>query len=282
MSYDLMLEGAGVERFPALMREAPNVRQNGADEASWIYANDATGVYFTIAVECDDGDDASAAQPFIGCQINFLRPSFFVDESVSAIVGFAQRLGLTVRDPQLDDIPRAPADVDLAAIRAQWLDVTRGWVRREPGQLPFLDPAAAAAMWRHNVSRDTIMNDPAQNPEGLFVPLVVAFLRKADRTVLTGAIVAKDIATVLPPCDIVMLGERRSIAGIPFGPFKTRLVKSDALLARLGPVLESSGNGAARLTSGNLARAWALAKSVPSEPNDVYEKISADAFVDVS
>jgi hypothetical protein len=186
------------------------------------------------------------------------------------------------RDPQLDDVPRRPDEVDLAAIREKWLEVTRGWVRGEPQELPFLEPAVAAAMWRHNVSRDAIMNDSAHNPDGLYIPLITAFLRKADRNVLTGIIVGKDIAAVLPACDLVMLGERRSIAGVEVGPFKTWLVDASALLARLEPVLERSASGAPRLMPANLARAWELAKSVPSEPDDAYEKLPADCFVDVA
>ena len=69
-------------------------------------------------------------------------------------------------------------------------------------------------MFHHNVSRNALMNNPAQNKTGFFIPLIVPILRKADRTVVIGAS-SEGIALLIPACEVVMLGEQPSIAGIP-------------------------------------------------------------------
>jgi hypothetical protein len=288
VSYDLFLEGSDLDPFRALMLEVPNVRANDESTGSWTYANESTGVYFTMNVAhvIDEEEIAAGAStlPYVDCEINFLRPSFFMDEALPNVLDYASRLGLMVRDPQLHpDVAKAPEQVDRPAIREHWLAVTRSWVRREP-DIPVMDAGAAARMWRHNLARDAIMDDPVKNCEGLFIPLIFAFAPVAEpRRVLTGITLGKNIASTIPPCDLAVLMDRRDVGGIEFGPYRTRYVRRADVLECLRPIFENGvDEPQPRIPPGEVVRAWKLLATILSEPANAYAKLAADEFVDVS
>jgi hypothetical protein len=285
LSYDLLLEGSDIDPFRLLMKTEANV-ESGDDGKSWLFQDDSTGVYFTMRVDEVIDDELIAAgastAPYISCEVNFLRPSFFMDEALPAILRYARETGLTVRDPQREDVPLTPDVVDQTAIRTQWLAMTAKWARESSEALPFLDPTSSAAMFQHNLTRDALMNDPVRNKAGLFIPLLLPILRSAEpRRVRTGIVIGPNIALLIPPCDVVVLASRKSVLGVDVGRFLKRLVTRAAFNEHLAQYLEFPTNPTSALLAPNISRAWSALKGLPAEPESSFDKLDFDRFVDV-
>jgi hypothetical protein len=287
VSYDLLLEGPSLDGFRALMKGAFCVQASANAADSWMFTDESTGVYFSMNVDrVTDADairDGAPSAPYVDCEVNYLRPSFFMDEALPLVLQYARQAELTVRDPQREDRPMPPDEIDQRAVRETWLDVTRNWSRRELETIPFLAPAASSLMFRHNISRDVAMNDPVKNPDGLFIPLILPIVRHAEpRTVLTGIVIGSAVACSIPQCDVVVLVERKRALGIAYGPFVKRLVSRESFIARLAPFLDNPAAIAPRLVPPHLSTGWAALRQLTGEAESTFDRLSSDGFVDVS
>jgi hypothetical protein len=278
MSYDLMLEGAGVSAFGGIVANAPHVAVNG--ELGWVYSNEATGVYFTLAEDelLEPPAENDPIGRYIVCSLNYLRPSFFVDEAVPVILDLASAAGLTVRDPQLEGIPRPPGAIDLAAIREIWQSTTRAWVERMDysEQPPRMDPSAANALWRYNAGRPEL-----ESREELFVPtLFVRRKRTEPDRALRCVTWGPGLGLVFPPADVVAVVTERRLGPIAMG--KTlRFVSYAAFVDALGELAQPEGD-LLRLTIEDANRATSRVKKLDGLSDDSYEAIGYDGFVDVA
>lgn len=287
MSYDLLLEGPSLDGFRALMKDALCVQASDTASDSWMFTDESTGVYFSINVDQVTDEDAIQAgvpsAPYVDCEVNYLRPSFFMDEALPFILQYARHAGLTVRDPQREDQPMSPDEIDQKAVREAWLDVTRKWSRRELETIPFLEPAASSLMFRHNMSRDVAMNDPAKNPHGLFIPRILPIVRHAEpRKVLNGIVLGSGVGCFIPQCDVVVLVERKRVLGIEYGPFVKRLVSRESFIACLAPFLDNPAAIAPRFQPPHLSTGWAALRRLAGEPDSTFDRLSSDGFVDAS
>lgn len=277
MSYDLMLEGGDIPSFAEIAANTPHVQVEG--EGGWLYVNDGTGVYFAMNVDQVLDEEALANgvsdEPYIDCAINYLRPSFFVDESVPVILGLATSLGWTVRDPQIDDVAQAPDAVDPATIREHWQGVTRAWVRKPDAMMPRMEPSDSSSMWRYNVSR------PEPTDDDLFLPTLLPFRRLTDPDrALRGIVWGEGIGMLFPPADVVAIGTQRRLGPVKVGNPTFKYVSYDAFVGALGGLV-CPQDDLLRLSIDDAQHAVERVRKLDSLGSESYERLGFDGFVDV-
>lgn len=147
MSYDLFL----TPRLPldpgevrAWLARRPHTRVAGTQA---VYENADTGVYFTH----DLGDDGS-----VSFNLNFYRPSVFVQEAAPEVAALLEALDFDIEDPQTEGMGEGPFTVE---------GLVRGWthgnrfahrvmVGSRGQRPPTLAAARHEALWRWNLSRE--------------------------------------------------------------------------------------------------------------------------------
>jgi hypothetical protein len=272
VSYDLRLSGGDVEDFKRLMTTATLVEPNGDD--GWIYGNEFTGVYFTINVDevIDDEEAYEHGYPrgkYVECSINYLRPTFFVDESIPVILGYAGELGWTVTDPQMSCEPLAPEAVDVAAIRVKWIEVTRSMLTEFAG--PRMPHAAATSMWQHN-------RQVNEKLRAAFVPTVKAARHRKDPARAVRAVSwLQGNGGMFPRAEFIVIISDRVVKR---GKAQMTFVPYDAFLASVEPYTERRA-GYVVLPGERAAEATEATRKLRGEDFARFEILGNDEFVDL-
>jgi hypothetical protein len=145
MSYDLYLKPRagtlGLEQFLDYFRGKRNYELKG--KQAW-YENQDTGVYFSFAYS---GATPENEYP-VSFNINFFRPTFFVNESEIELTKFVTHFYLVASDPQF--LGMGTGDYDRAAY-------IRGWVMGNSDAYKVMVNQSDAQPWQSHLPKDTLM-----------------------------------------------------------------------------------------------------------------------------
>jgi hypothetical protein len=205
MSYDLELVPArwdpdGVRAWFA-ERWNYEVRDNEIG-----YLNRDTGVYFSFGLfdGAADPEDASsdegAGGPFVGFNMNYMRPHVFGLEAEPEVGAFVQAFGCTVRDPQTAGMGDGPWSSEL--FLAGWNSGNRfgyqvmteqgadGGVRAETSRIE--------TAWRWNAARSGLQAGWTAQDRAAFTPMLMWTVAKPGGAVRTAATWTRGVATMIP------------------------------------------------------------------------------------
>lgn len=217
MSYDLYLyrrEPAGPlgeEGFRSYFERYPNFTLEGTRAG---YANEKTGVYFTIGYsdgDTEDGDAPNAGREHIFFNMNYYRPHVFGLEAERVLTRLVKKLDLVVSDPQSEGMGDGEYTPE---------GFLRGWNagnryaheafkslgargERTLGRQHTLPAEKLRACWKWTYGIDALYDDVHADDIDVFIPRVMYVL--CDGVLQTVCVWPQLIPTALPAVDRVLV-----------------------------------------------------------------------------
>lgn len=204
MSYDLYLKPRnGVVDQQKIVKYFSSRANYKVDPPQAWYMNEDTGVYFVFELQNDQEDDGTESYP-LALNINYFRPSNFIEEAEPEITAFVQAFDMVVLDPQNNGM--GEGEYSPALLKTGWNegnDFGYSAILREPENrqnLASLPKALLFKAWSWNVDRQRLQNELG---ESKFVPRIM-FIR-LDGEVKTAAVWPDGIPIAVPEVDFLIV-----------------------------------------------------------------------------
>lgn len=280
MSYDLYFKprtGAlDKEGMAAYFSSRPNYK---VDPPQVWYRNEDTGVYFLFEEQDEKETEGTEYYPVV-LNINFFRPSYFVQEAEPEVTAFVREFDLIVSDPQFHGMGEGEYNPEL--LKSGWNhgnEFGYSALLRDPkSQMNIwsLPSATLLKAWSWNLLRQRLQDNLGETK---FVPRVMFAVLDGD--VKTVAVWPDGIPIAVPDVDYLIV-PREELA--PRRLFRRVEDKTIVALRDALPVLQKHG---AVETHGTLVLDYArptgeIARYVTSLPVDKREArgLAADQVLD--
>ncbi len=175
MSYDLFMQPRSgnitLKEFSAYFNNRPHYRVN-QDEA--LYHNEDTDVYFSfdwdaVIEQASEGQTSGAHHP-LAFNMNYCRPSYFINEAEPEVTQFISEFDLLIDDPQSGT--EGLGAYDPREFAESWLEGNAGSYRvlaEQNPDMPTLPLAEQARVWEWNINRQVLQEQLAA---GTYVPKI--------------------------------------------------------------------------------------------------------------
>ena len=241
-----------------------------------LYQNEDTGVYFVFEMQGEAEGEGSENYPVL-FNINFFRPSYFIEEAEPEVTAFVSNFDMIVSDPQLQGM--GEGEYDPGRLKSGWDHGNEfGYSALLKNQMSAisLPTAVLRRAWSWNFKRQQLQEDLG---EGKFVPRVMFI--QLEGAVKTAAVWPDGIPIAVPDVDYLIV-PRKELA--PRRLF--RRVKDTTVVALKDAMLILRKHGTAN-ADGTLilnydAPTDEVAKYVASLPADEREikGVAADQVLD--
>lgn len=304
MSFDLFFCRKGKSaptdaELASFCREVPGFQTS--DNKSWVYENEATGVYFMLDRESanpedDDDDENSSVFPpgmtdaRLVVNINYFRPSFFGDEAMQIVARLCEALDLYIIDPQSGNAKEQshaerPTSAELAE---RWqlsnAQATQTLLKTNNTDVMHWSRTRSRQWHSYQLARSDIDAQLEKKGCDIFTPNLKLVCEKDSPTQLKTLVIWTDsIPFVFPPCDLVgILRKRKRLFGAPVderGIVRAEIVRSD--LSHLLKPLQTSIGTLDHLPEAAAPKARSIvAKYDLTTPFESIEGVAADSFID--
>jgi len=205
MSYDLFLkpkEGAfSEEDFRRYFSGRKNYKLEGTQ--AW-YENEITGVYFFFELQNDDDESGGDYYP-VAFNMNYFRPSYFVDEAEPEVSGLIIEFSMTVEDPQTHGM--GTGDYSAEKFIGGWLhgnEFGYSAVLKDHPKVATLPQQKLRNAWEWNYNKDSLQEAVADD---VFVPRIMLLSHKGKT--VTAVVWPDAIPSVIPEVDIFLIGRKK-------------------------------------------------------------------------
>ncbi|HET8668160.1 MAG TPA: hypothetical protein VFM10_09285 [Terriglobales bacterium] len=192
---------------------------NQAANGQLWYANESTGVYFSLNLDGPVKDvslDLPTGIRYTGLSfnMNYNRPTFFAYEAMPVVEDLARTLGLLICNPQTGSSEPRPADVH--SLIENWSITNRSAVvlaaesqQDKPlEQAPFMPLADSLRWWQYQFRRSALEAELME--QDVFVPNIFLLRRAGSRRVQTAITWTPGVAMLVPEVDWgVVVRERK-------------------------------------------------------------------------
>lgn len=280
MSYDLCFKPrAGVvdqRKIAAYFSSRPNYK---VDPLQAWYQNEDTGVYFVFEMQSEKQTEGTDNYP-VALNINYFRPSYFIQEAEPEVTAFVRKFDMVVLDPQMHGMGEGEYNPEL--LKSGWNygnDFGHSALLRDPKNqktVTSLPSAVLFNVWSWNLRRQRLQSNLG---ESKFVPRVIFI--QLDGAVKTAAIWPDGIPIAVPDVDYLIVPRKELAPRRLFGRVEDRTVVAlkDAL-----PILQKHGTADAdgTLVLNYDAPTDEIARYVASLPVDEREVkgLAADQVLD--
>ncbi len=203
MSYDLFLKpksgGLSKEQFDSYFQGRDKYNLEGSQ--AW-YQNEATGVYFVF--EYQDTEDGEPDYYPIAFNMNYFRPSYFVNEAEPEVIEFISKFNLQVDDPQTKGMGSGDFNVD--KFRSGWLHGNEfGYqsILKDHPEVFCLPTKKLEDFWSWNKNKESLQESVTDD---VFVPSIM--LLNYEGRVVTACVWPDAIPSIIPPVDILLIGRK--------------------------------------------------------------------------
>lgn len=204
MSYDLFMKPKNgdvlFEHFQSYFESRKNYSIEGPQ--AW-YQNEETGVYFVFEYQgVEEGEEENFPLAF---NMNYFRPSFFVQEAEPEIREFISKFDLTVDDPQTNGM--GVGEFSSEKFVSGWLHGNEfGYqsILRDNPEVHTLPSIQLEKVWAWNFSKERLQNEVTDD---VFVPSIMIF-NYQGKTV-TACVWPDAIPSIIPPVDILLIGRKK-------------------------------------------------------------------------
>jgi len=202
MSYDLELDPArwDAEAIRGWFAARPHYEVQGNEVG---YLNRDTGVYFSFGLfdgpQEPDPEAEGPAGPFVGFNLNYMRPHVFGLEAVGEVGAFVQAFEAAVYDPQTGGSGDASWSPEL---------FLAGWnVGNRSGYEVMAEQGAKGVRvatdrietaWRWNFGRAAMQDAYNAEERAAFTPMLMWTVAKSGGAVRTAATWTRGVATMIP------------------------------------------------------------------------------------
>lgn len=236
MSYDLYFKPRTGAVEQSLIAEHFSSRPNYKIEPRQIwYQNQDTGVYFVF--EMSAGEAPGTDHYPVALNINYFRPSYFIQEAEPEITAFVRAFDMVVADPQTHGM--GTGDYNAELLKSGW-NHGNGFgyaaLLGDPNNrknVVSLPSATLAYVWSWNLNRQRLQNDLADSK---FVPIIMFIVIDGD--VKTSAVWPDGIPIAVPKVDCLVV-PRKKLA--PRRLFKTVEDRTIVPLEHALPILHRHG-----------------------------------------
>jgi hypothetical protein len=251
MSYDLFFylrkgELLDADRLARWAEGYPpfTVHRHGAGAMDLDYANEQTETGFALSLNEPANPSEIAGRSFaefedagLSFNINFSRPSYFIEEAVLVLEALTRTFALLVVDPQADDTQRegyAPHAFDGDRVKKAWragnAASTHAFAKMS-GEPPLHIPAEKlTGWWRYTFHRQGLQE---RLGEGIFVPGIHLFYHVERKSPVMAMAWTDNIPTVFPPVDLVVLVRQRKKAFGLFKKLESGYVEAESFLKKV-------------------------------------------------
>lgn len=204
MSYDLYFKPrvGVVNQSKILAYFSSRSNYEVASSQAW-YRNEDTGVYFVFEMQ-NEGEMEGAVDYSVALNINYFRPSYFVQEAEPEITAFVCKFDMVVLDPQMHGMGEGEYDPEL--LKSGWnYGNALGYsaILRDPKNetnIILLPSATLLSAWSWNLERQRLQNNLG---ESKFVPRVMFILLDGD--VKTAAVWPDGIPIAVPDVEYLIV-----------------------------------------------------------------------------
>lgn len=205
MSYDLFLkpkDGKFLEiDFKNYFANRKNYNLEG--DQAW-YENEETGVYFLF--ELQEPDDLEEGEEFypVAFNMNFFRPSYFVNEAEPEVKKFINSFSLSVFDPQNNGM--GTGEYNSEKLIEGWLhgnEFGYSAILKDNPEAHSLPSEVLQGMWEWNYNREQLQESV---PDDVFVPKIMLLLSQGKP--VTAAVWPDAIPSIIPEVDILLIGRK--------------------------------------------------------------------------
>lgn len=203
MSYDLFLkprdEDFSLELFESYFKDRRNYSVEGLQ--AW-YQNDDTGVYF--AFEFQENEEIEEECFPIAFNMNYFRPSFFIQEAEPEVTAFVSRFDMTVEDPQVKGMGVGEYNSD--KLVSGWLygnEFGYQSILKDHSEVHSLPSNQLKKTWEWNYGREALQNDATDD---VFVPSIMLLVYQ--QKIVTACVWPDAIPSIIPPVDILLIGRK--------------------------------------------------------------------------
>jgi hypothetical protein len=206
MSYDLFLKPSNGEFTKKQFDSYFNGRDKYTLEGSqaW-YQNEITGVYFVF--EYQEKEEVEEEYFPITFNMNYFRPTFFVNEAEPEVQEVIAKFGLVVDDPQTNGM--GSGEFDAKKFRSGWLHGNEfGYqsILKDHPEVFSLPTKKLEDIWSWNINKDLLQE---QVTDDVFVPSIM--LLKYEGEVVTACVWPDAIPSIIPPVDILLIGRKELV-----------------------------------------------------------------------
>lgn len=181
MSYDLYFKPRTgvVDRRKILAYFSSRSNYEVASSQAW-YRNEDTGVYFVFEMQNEREMQGAADYP-VALNINYFRPSYFVQEAEPEVTAFVRKFDMVVSDPQMHGMGEGEYDPEL--LKSGWNhgnDFGYSAILRAPKNetnIVLLPSAPLLSAWSWNVERQKLQDKLGDSK---FVPRILFILLDGD------------------------------------------------------------------------------------------------------
>lgn len=203
MSYDLFMkpknEDVPIQRFQSYFAERDNYLVEGSQVS---YQNKDTGVYFFF--EYQDKQEGEEEYFPLAFNMNYFRPTFFVQEAEPEVKELISSFDLTVDDPQSNGM--GTGEYSSEKFISGWSHGNefgyRSILKSNP-EVNTLPTQALEEAWAWNRNKENLQMSVT---EDVFVPSIMLF--KYQGEVITACVWPDAIPSILPPVDILLIGRK--------------------------------------------------------------------------
>ncbi len=199
MSYDLFMKKRSgkytLDEFNGYFLGRPFYEIQG--EQAW-YQNEDTGVYFMF--EYQGGDDYP-----IAFNMNYFRPSYFVNEAEPEVAAFIENNDIIVDDPQMGGMGQG--EFDKSKFISGWKQGNefgfKAILQHQEQQLDILTLPSEQLekIWSWNFNQIRVQESVG---EDMFIPRIMLLQNNED--VITVCVWPDGIPIAIPPVDYVLIG----------------------------------------------------------------------------
>lgn len=204
MSYDLYFKPRSgvVDRSKILAYFSSRLNYAVDPPQAW-YRNEDTGVYFVFEMQNERELEGAVDYP-VALNINYFRPSYFVQEAEPEVTAFVRKFDMVVLDPQMHGMGEGEYDPEL--LKSAWNhgnDFGYSAILRDPKneqKVTSLPSATLLCAWSWNLERQRLQNNLG---ESKFVPRVMFILLDGD--VKTAAVWPDGIPIAVPDVEYLIV-----------------------------------------------------------------------------
>jgi hypothetical protein len=203
VSYDLYFKPrSGVldlHETAAYFSSRPNYEVNPTQ--AW-YQNEETGVYFVFEMQSREETEGTEHCP-VALNINYFRPSYFIEEAEPEITAFIRMFDMVVEDPQAHGMGTGEYSAEL--LKTGWNhgnEFGYAAILGDPENrknVTSLPSATLHDVWSWNFNRRRLQDDLGEK----FVPIVLFIL--LDGNVKTSAVWPDGIPIAVPKVDCLIV-----------------------------------------------------------------------------
>ncbi len=226
------------------------VHRHGAGAMDLEYANEHTETGFALSMSEPASPSEIAGRSYaefedagLSFNINFSRPSYFIEEAVLVLEDLTRTFSLLVVDPQADDTRvegYAPHAFDGDRVKKAWMAgnaaSTRAFARMSGEPPVYLPSEKLIGWWRYTFNRQSLEEKLG---EGVFVPGLHLFYHTERKSPVLAMAWTDNIPTLFPTVDLVVLVRQRKKAFGLLKKLESGYVEAEPFLKKIEAHLKS-------------------------------------------